>query len=176
MRVSSLRLAGGLVPFVAWLTMSGCGGSSQTAPSDSSIASVPPPVSVVEEPALREEPVPIAFVAPTLEPIHFEFNEARITPQAEVALQGVAVVLKERPDWTLLLEGHCDERGTTEYNLALGESRAQAAKRYLVSLGVPEHRCETFSYGEERPVDPGSSDESFARNRRAEFHLEGPEL
>jgi peptidoglycan-associated lipoprotein len=172
MRKSSLRLARGLLALAACLALSGCGGSSKTAPADSTYAAAPEPV--IEAPILQEEPTPIAFVAPTLEPIHFAFNEHRITPQAEIALQSVSVVMKEHPDWTLLLEGHCDERGTDEYNLTLGENRARAAKRYLVSLGIGEDRFETFSYGEDRPVDLGDTEDAWARNRRTEFRLEEP--
>ena len=67
------------------------------------------------------------------------------------------------------IEGHCDERGTVEYNLALGERRANSAKRYLTSLGIPENRISTISYGKERPLDPGHNEEAWTKNRRAHF-------
>ena len=182
MRLSFLRLAGGLIPLVSFLAMSGlavsgCGGKSKTAPADS-VASAPPPAPtpIAEEPVpVVEPPAPIEFVPPTLEPIHFAFNEHRITPEARIALQNVAVVMKEHPDWNLVLEGHCDDRGTSEYNVALGESRARAARSYLVSLGVSEERVETVSYGEERPIDRAETEAAWAKNRRAEFHAQGPQ-
>lgn len=178
MRTSSLRVASGLVPLVAWLAMSGCGGTPKAAPAEPSVTYAPPPAPPpIDEPPVAEEPIrQVAAAPPTVEPIRFGFNEYRITTDAQMALQNVSVVLKEHPDWTVLLEGHCDERGTNEYNLSLGESRAQSAKRYLVSLGLSEERFKTISFGEERPVALGSGEESWAKNRRAEFRLQGPEL
>lgn len=79
--------------------------------------------------------------------------------------------MKKNPHWKILLEGHCDERGTDEYNLALGENRAHSAKRYLVSPGVGEGRFQTVSYGEAQPADRSSSEEAWANNRRAEFRV-----
>ncbi len=172
MRTSSLPLARGLVSLVTLLAMSGCGGSKPAPPEESITSAPPPPAPVVEEPIVREEPAPVAVVPPALEPIHFAFNEDEITSDATIALQNVSVVMKEHPDWTLLLEGHCDERGTNEYNVALGENRAQAAKRYLVSLGVGAERVQTVSYGEERPVDLSATEASWAKNRRAEFRAQ----
>ena len=83
-------------------------------------------------------------------------------------------LLKDNARWRVLVEGHCDERGTAEYNLGLGEQRALSTKRYLVSLGVGESRFQTISYGEERPVDRRSNEEAWAKNRRAEFRVEAP--
>src|SRR5262245_9361802 len=180
MRLSFLRLAGGLVPLVSLLAVSGLVVSgSKTAPADSvAAAPPPPPAQVAEEPVPVAEPpppAPVEFVPPTLQPIHFAYNEHRITPDARITLQNVAVVMKEHPDWNLVLEGHCDDRGTSEYNVALGESRARAARSYLVSLGVSEERVETVSYGEERPIDRAETEAAWAKNRRAEFHSQGPQ-
>jgi peptidoglycan-associated lipoprotein len=80
-----------------------------------------------------------------------------------------ADLLKKYPSWVVSIEGHCDERGTAEYNLALGERRALAAKGYLVSLGVAADRLRTVSYGKEFPFDPGHDEAAFAKNRRAHF-------
>ncbi|RKX65746.1 MAG: peptidoglycan-associated lipoprotein Pal, partial [Thermodesulfobacteriota bacterium] len=77
--------------------------------------------------------------------------------------------LKEHPEVHLLIEGHCDERGTEEYNLALGERRANSAKEFLVNLGIDPKRISVISYGEERPVDPRSCEEAWAKNRRDHF-------
>ncbi|RME01481.1 MAG: peptidoglycan-associated lipoprotein Pal [Deltaproteobacteria bacterium] len=103
--------------------------------------------------------------------IHFDFDKADIRPDAEPVLRQLAELLREFPNKPLTIEGHCDERGSEEYNLALGERRAEAAKRYLMSLGIDENRIETISYGESRPIDPASNEEAWAKNRRAEFKV-----
>ena len=77
--------------------------------------------------------------------------------------------MKKYPTWQVTIEGHCDERGTAEYNLALGERRALAAKNYLVSLGIPADKVRTVSYGKEFPFDPGHDDAAWSKNRRAHF-------
>ena len=82
-------------------------------------------------------------------------------------------MLKRYPAWTVTIEGHCDERGTAEYNLALGERRAVAAQAYLVSLGIPASRVKTVSYGKEFPFDPGHDEAAWAKNRRAHFVITG---
>ncbi len=79
--------------------------------------------------------------------------------------------MNRNPTRLLLVEGHCDERGTNEYNLALGERRALSVRRYLVALGIGSDRLHTLSYGEEKPLDPGHTEESWAKNRRAEFKV-----
>jgi peptidoglycan-associated lipoprotein len=87
----------------------------------------------------------------------------------EPVLQRIARWLKENEDVKVLIEGHCDERGTNEYNMALGEQRALAARRYMVGLGVTADRLNTISYGEEQPLDSSSTEEAWARNRRDHF-------
>lgn len=103
--------------------------------------------------------------------IYFDFDRSEIRPEAQVILQNKARWLKANPDYMVRVEGHCDERGTAEYNLALGERRAKAAADYLVSLGISADRLRTLSFGEERPADPRSNEVAWARNRRAEFKL-----
>ena len=103
--------------------------------------------------------------------IHFDFDRAEIRPDAEPVLRELAELLREFPNKPITIEGHCDERGSEEYNLALGEQRAESAKRYLMSLGIDEMRMETISYGESRPIDPASNEEAWAKNRRAEFKV-----
>ena len=105
------------------------------------------------------------------ENIYFDFDKSELLPQAKNTLRQKAEFLKKYPDFYVRIEGHCDERGTNEYNLALGERRAQAAKNYLVSLGIGEKRLRTISYGEERPADPRSNEAGWALNRRDEFKL-----
>jgi len=92
---------------------------------------------------------------------------------AVAALNDNAGVLKRFSTWTVTVEGHCDERGTAEYNLALGERRAMAARTYLVSLGIPADRLRTVSYGKEFPFDPGRDEGAFTKNRRAHFVITG---
>ena len=94
---------------------------------------------------------------------------ASSTPTARQTLDENAALLKRYPSWTVTIEGHCDERGTAEYNLALGERRAVAARAYLVSLGISADRLRTVSYGKEFPFDPGHDEAAFAKNRRAHF-------
>lgn len=101
--------------------------------------------------------------------IHFEFDQASLTGHARAALEKHALWLQNHRDLRVSVEGHCDERGTVEYNLALGEQRARAAREYLVSLGVGTERLATVSYGKERPLDAGHDEQAWARNRRAHF-------
>src|SRR6266404_1083332 len=99
--------------------------------------------------------------------IFFAFDRADISAEAQQILQRQAEWLRRYGNVAVTIEGHCDERGTREYNLALGERRAQAAKNVLVALGIPAGRISTISYGKERPAVVGSSEESYAQNRRA---------
>ena len=104
-----------------------------------------------------------------LDDIHFEYDSASLTDQARSVLEKHALWLQNHRGAKVLVEGHCDERGTVEYNLALGEKRARAARDYLASLGVAPDRLRTSSYGKERPLDTGSNEASWAANRRAHF-------
>ncbi len=103
--------------------------------------------------------------------IHFAFDRYELTDESKTSLQTLGTFLNQNPDTTMTIEGHADERGTTEYNLALGEKRAQAVKDYLVSLGVSPGRLTSVSYGEERPLDPGHNELAWSLNRRAHFLL-----
>ncbi len=106
-----------------------------------------------------------------LQPVYFDFDQATLTEEAKAILRQNAVWLKNNPEAKVQIEGHCDERGTDEYNLALGDRRAQVVKNYLVSLGIAPTRLATISYGEEYPVDPGHDETAWAKNRRAEFNI-----
>jgi peptidoglycan-associated lipoprotein len=99
--------------------------------------------------------------------VFFGFDKYDLTPEAQATLERQAAWLKQHPQVTVTIEGHCDERGTREYNLALGERRATAAKNYLVALGIDANRMKTISYGKERPAVTGSNEETWAQNRRA---------
>ena len=105
------------------------------------------------------------------ERIHFEFDRSNITNEAAATLQRKAEVLRNFPNLKLTIAGHCDERGSLEYNQALGQRRAEAAKRYLVNLGLAESMFSTVSYGEERPIAQGSNESAWAQNRRDEFNV-----
>ncbi len=99
--------------------------------------------------------------------VFFAFDRSDITPEAQQILERQADWLRRYPNVTVTIEGHCDERGTREYNLALGERRAQAVKNVLVAMGIPASRISTISYGKERPAVVGSTEEAYAQNRRA---------
>ncbi len=104
-----------------------------------------------------------------LAPLFFDLDSAEVSADGQQVLQANARVLEKYPTWQVTIEGHCDERGTAEYNLALGERRALAAKTYLVSLGIAADKVRTVSYGKEFPFDPGHDDAAWAKNRRAHF-------
>ena len=106
------------------------------------------------------------------ENIYFAFDEATLDGPAQDLLKQKAVWMQDNPDSSVVIEGHCDERGTNAYNLALGERRAESVKMFLVNLGIADSRMTTISYGEEKPVDMGHNEEAWAKNRRATFVLE----
>jgi peptidoglycan-associated lipoprotein len=103
------------------------------------------------------------------EDILFDYDSALLTPQAQEILREKARYMKENPGTNVIIEGHCDERGTNEYNLALGEQRAKMTQEFLVALGVSASRIKTVSYGEERPLDRSNTEQAWAKNRRAHF-------
>jgi peptidoglycan-associated lipoprotein len=135
------------------------------------VVAVAPPASAA--PALPPAALPPAVRA-VLRDLQFEFDRWDLTPEARRTLDELAVALKSFPNLRIGIEGHADERGTTEYNLALGSRRAQSARDYLVSLGVAGDRLETISYGEERPLDPAHNEMAWALNRRAHFVVKSP--
>ena len=140
----------------------------------------PPPPQPVSEPVLvPPEPVGEDSIAGKslddlnrdnpLKPLFFELDSADVSADGQRVLQENASIMKKYPAWQITIEGHCDERGTAEYNLALGERRALAAKNYLVSLGIPADKVKTVSYGKEFPFDPAHDDGAWSKNRRAHF-------
>lgn len=106
------------------------------------------------------------------EDIYFAYDSAALSQAAQEKLREKARWMKQYPTVSAVVEGHCDERGTSEYNLALGDRRAESAKVYMVNLGVSPSRLVTISYGEERPFDPRHTEEAWARNRRVHFEIE----
>jgi peptidoglycan-associated lipoprotein len=119
--------------------------------------------------AAQNQPVP---ATPELKTVYFEYNRWELRDEARSALRGNAQQLQTNPEWNVVtVEGHCDDRGSEEYNLALGDRRAAAVKRYLVDLGVPASQVQTLSFGEGRPAIAGEGEDSWSRNRRAELSL-----
>jgi peptidoglycan-associated lipoprotein len=104
-----------------------------------------------------------------LKPVFFPLDGFDLDGDGRAVVSANAAILKQYPTWMVTIEGHCDERGTAEYNLALGERRAIAVQAYLVSLGIPADRIRTVSYGKEFPFDPGHDDAAWSKNRRAHF-------
>ena len=129
---------------------------------------IPPEPSIAADPLATGDLESINKNSP-FQPVFFALDSSDVDAQGQQALNADAEILKKYPTWTITIEGHCDERGTPEYNLALGERRALAAKTYLVSLGVPTERLRTVSYGKEFPFDPGHDEGAWSKNRRAHF-------
>lgn len=131
----------------------------------------PPADTIVVEPEPEPEPPPEPPPPPPLEmvTIHFEFDKYRLTEESRDIIVANAVALGEHQSAVIRIEGHCDERGTDEYNMALGEKRAMTARDYLINYGISSDRISIISYGESRPVDTGHNEEAWAKNRRDEF-------
>lgn len=131
------------------------------------------PKEAAATPAVKEEPLKAAVQAvaeSAMEKVYFDFDSYILTQTARDALnQNAEYLQKKNVSAKVQIEGHCDERGSDEYNLALGEKRAKAALNYLVTLGVPASRLSFISFGEEKPNDPGHDEAAWAKNRRAEF-------
>ncbi len=140
------------------------------------VAETPPPPAPVAQPAPPPAPPPapaqpgINWAAALQEAvIHFDFDKSDLKPESRASLQKLAPLLRANQNVRIQIAGNCDERGTEEYNLHLGERRANAAKKYLVDLGVNAAQVDTISYGFERPVDPAHNEEAWALNRRDDF-------
>ena len=137
----------------------------------------PPPV-IVSEPTITSDPLAgldtdeINRQSP-LAPVFFLVDSDTIDAEGQKVLDANAAVLRKYPTWAITVEGHSDERGTAEYNLALGERRALAVKSYLLSLGIAADRIRTISYGKEFPFDPGQNEAAWAQNRRGHFVVTG---
>jgi peptidoglycan-associated lipoprotein len=138
-----------------------------------------PPTPIQENPAVPPEPVAedplrvsdidkINQNSP-FQPVFFAYDSAEVDAAGQQTLNANAEILKKYPEWVITIEGHADERGTAEYNLALGERRAMAARTYLLSLGIPADRLKIVSYGKEFPFDPSHTEAAWLKNRRAHF-------
>jgi len=148
------------------ITATGPGGSADSSVTINVAAPPPPPA-----PAPPPQPSLQDLFNRDVRDAYFDFDKADIRADAKDALAQTATFLKAHPEAKVIVEGHCDERGSTEYNLALGDRRANAAKNYLVSLGVPADQLDTISYGKERPFCSVSNEECWQQNRRAHFVL-----
>jgi peptidoglycan-associated lipoprotein len=148
-------------------TAEGTGSSSQAASSSGGSA----PVSSTATPSTQSQALaPDSqeyLVVNVGDRVFFDFDKSEIRSDAAATLKRQAAWMEDNPNVTVIIEGHCDERGTREYNLALGERRANAVREHLISLGVSAARIETISYGKERPAVTGSNEAAWAQNRRA---------
>ncbi len=189
MRIRSATGVAALIVVTLALTVGACGKKTSPVlrpmPEPQPPATTPetpppsPPQPVTEQPIVPPEPVAEAAIDSKpldelnkeglLKPVFFEYDASDLSAEAQQTLNQDATLLKEHSTWVITIEGHCDERGTAEYNLALGERRAVAARTYLVSLGIAADRLHTVSYGKEFPFDPGHAEAAWAKNRRAHF-------
>ena len=177
------------VAMIALLMVSACGGKKKPPvarplppppPTSTGGSKVPGPPEPVREPvAVPSEPIGSDTLSSTdidtlnknspFQPVFFAYDQDDIDTAGQQALNNNAELMKKYPTWIVTIEGHADERGTAEYNLALGERRALSARNYLVSLGIPADRLRTVSYGKEFPFEPGHDETSWSKNRRAHF-------
>ena len=178
-----------VVAMVALMLVSACGKKKPPVarptlppppPPSSSTTRPPGPPEPVREPVpVPAEPIASDNLSSTdidtlnknspFQPVFFAYDEDVIDAVGQQALGHNAELMKKYPSWIVTIEGHADERGTAEYNLALGERRAIATRNYLVSLGIPADRLRTVSYGKEFPFEPGHDETSWSKNRRAHF-------
>jgi peptidoglycan-associated lipoprotein len=146
------------------ITATGPGGTAD-ATARVSVTIPPPPPPVVREPSIQE------LFDRDVKDAYFDYDKADVRPDARDALSATAKFLTAHAQVKVVLEGHCDERGSTEYNLALGDRRAAAAKQFVVSLGISADRVETVSYGKEKPFCSASTEECWQQNRRGHFAM-----
>jgi peptidoglycan-associated lipoprotein len=153
-----------------------CGGSKQTVELEPETIPAPPPEPVSQPPVVTPRPPVVnpADLLPkkpalVLHTVYFDFDQSVLTEQATTTLSENAEMLQIYPEINIRIEGHCDERGTVEYNLALGQRRALSVRNYLVNYGLNPGRMTVISYGKERPVYSRHNSAAWAKNRRAEF-------
>jgi peptidoglycan-associated lipoprotein len=131
-------------------------------------ATAPPQTTATSDTKAPAETKAVA-AADSMQKIFFDFDSYLLTPASKDALQKNAGILQAQPEVRVIIEGHTDERGSSNYNLALGEKRAQAARAYLQTLGITAERIKVVSYGEEQPAMTGADESAWSQNRRAEF-------
>jgi peptidoglycan-associated lipoprotein len=132
----------------------------------------PPPPTQTETTEVEPPPPPTSTLNESqFQTVYFDFDKFNLRTDARAALDHNYELLNEFPSATIKIEGHCDERGTIEYNLSLGEKRAKSCMDYLTGLGIAPGRISTISYGKERPIDPGHNESAWSKNRRGEFRI-----
>lgn len=168
-----------LAVFVVFLLMVSSGGCAKKVATTTQAIEVkekpvaPPEVTKREQPpVVEEQPIVRESEAGPLADIFFDFDRSELRSDAREILENNAQWFKANPRARVKIEGHCDERGTTEYNLALGQRRAEAAKRFLIAIGVDASRLSTISYGEERPVCTDHFEDCWGKNRRSHFLMD----
>lgn len=170
MKSTALRFTLVVLPLFAVLVFAGCSKDKEVAEAAPPPATTPPPETTTPAPPPGDEPASTpseSTVQDKLKDVFFDYDSANLSAEAQSTLDADGKVLMDNPSVNVTVEGHCDERGTVEYNLSLGDRRAQSARDYLVRYGVPSARLSTVSYGEERPFATGQDEASFAQNRRA---------
>jgi len=165
-----LLLALGLAICMVLVNLS-CGGGPK--PIDDEVADIDTTTTIPEEVVTEEESdaPPEIINESQFETVYFDFDKFNLRADSKSGLDSNYDLLMQFPDVMVKIEGHCDERGTVEYNLSLGEKRATSCKDYLVGLGVDASRISTISYGKEKPVDGGHSEAAWGKNRRCEFKI-----
>jgi peptidoglycan-associated lipoprotein len=136
---------------------------------ESNIVAAPTDTTKIKEPANEQSSLMEATAKSPISDINFDYDSSSIRPDAREILKTNADYLLKHKTSAVVVEGHCDERGTAENNMALGQKRAQETKKYLINLGIQESIIKTVSYGEERPLDPNNNEEAWDKNRRAHF-------
>ena len=148
------------------VTLGGCKKAPPEAP-----APVVVPVAEPDPEPVIEAPEPVQEIVKNFQRVYFDFDSASLGSEARSALSDNAALLQQHTEVKIEVQGHADERGTTEYNLALGQKRADSVKRFLSAQGVSSSRLSVISYGEERPLEGISSETAWSKNRRAEFRI-----
>lgn len=165
-----------LTPAAVLAVMAACGGNPEPEPPPpppppAPVASrpAPPPANNDADAARRAREAELARLRTTMaEVVYFDYDRSEIRADSRATLDRKARIMRDQPTVRIRVEGHADERGSTEYNLALGSRRAEAVKAYITAAGIQASRVETVSYGEDRPVDRGRNESAWSRNRRAE--------
>jgi peptidoglycan-associated lipoprotein len=153
------------LPLVALVACKGCIKEPKNIVEDGDGAVTAPPAAQAEKPS----PAPVAQMAANFNRVFFEYDSTTLSAEGKASLEANAGIMQEFPDIKLEIQGHADERGTTEYNLALGQKRADSVVQYMLAKGVASSRVKSVSYGEERPLDGRSTERAWEMNRRAEF-------
>ncbi len=158
--------------FAAALVITSCGGPPDQGPETPiDTTTVAPPDTTTPPPPPPPPPPPKQLKETQFQTVYFDFDKSDLRPDAKAALDADYALLKEFPNAIVQIQGNCDERGTVEYNLSLGERRAKSVQTYLIGLGIDKARLQTISFGEERPVDPGHNEAAWAKNRRVDFKV-----